>query len=233
MLDNKKVLAVIPARGGSKGVPKKNLRILNGRPIVCLAGEVARATPEIDRCIVSTDSDEIITIVNQSGLSAPFKRPAEISSDLISDWDVLNHALVSMEKIDNIQYDIIVMLQPTSPFRTPKDISTTIKILVDGNFDAVWSVSETDSKSHPLKQLVILDGCLDYWDVKGKDIIARQQLKPVYSRNGVAYAITRDCLLKQKTIKGKKTGFYIVKNFNISIDTEIDFLMAEFFLKKL
>ena len=132
-----------------------------------------------------------------------------------------------MEKIDNQIYDIVLMLQPTSPMREEKHVTEIIKMLTSENYDAVWTVSETDSKSHPLKQLVVKNNKLRYYDDRGIDIIASQQLNPVYHRNGIAYAITRRCLLEQKSIMGYKTGALICEGVSVNIDTEWDFFLAE------
>jgi len=233
MIDNKTILVVVPARGGSKGVKLKNLRPLNGEPLVALVGMVVRQLAYVDRAVVSTDHSEIAQIAQESGLEAPFMRPAELSGDRIADWDVLNHALLSCEKADNRRYDIIVMLQPTSPFRRPEHVTQAVKTLIQGGYDAVWTVSETDSKAHPLKQLIIREDRLDYYDPAGADIISRQQLKPLYHRNGVAYAITRKCLIGKKSIKGDKTSFVVIDEVMVNIDTEIDLKLAEFMLEQL
>ena len=232
MIGGARVLAVVPARGGSKGIPLKNLRTIRGRPLVALAADIARVVPEIDRRVVSTDHSEIARVAQEAGLDAPFMRPTDISGDRIGDWDVLVHALREVEALDNVHYDIVVMLQPTSPLRRAEDVSGTIRMLVEGRHDAVWSVSQSDSKAHPLKQLVIRNGLMDYWDPKGATVIARQQLEPVYHRNGVAYAITRECLLEQKAIKGVRTAAYIVPGEHVSIDTEWDIALVEFMLMR-
>jgi CMP-N,N'-diacetyllegionaminic acid synthase len=145
---------------------------------------------------------------------------------------VLANALQQTEAADGTTYDIVVMLQPTSPLRRASDVSGVIRMLVEGGYDSVWSVSETDSKAHPLKQLVVREGAMDYWDARGSQIIARQQLEPVFHRNGVAYAMTRACLLDQKTIKGAKTGAYVVAGEHVSIDTEWDIELIEFILAR-
>ena len=119
---------------------------------------------------------------------------------------MLVDALTTMEHFEDTRYDIVVMLQPTSPLRQPEHVAATIEMLVEGSWDAVWTVSETDSKSHPLKQLIVRAGRLGYYDPRGAVVVARQQLKPVYHRNGVAYAFTRECLLEQKTIMGARRG---------------------------
>jgi len=233
MFEGRRVLAVVPARGGSKGIPLKNLRTVGGVPLVARAGHVVKAVPGIDRAIVSTDHEEIARVAEESGLSAPFRRPDIISGAVIGDFDVLHHALTTMESLDGVIYDIILMLQPTSPSRNAKHIQQTLSRLVSGNFDAVWTVSETDSKAHPLKQLVVSDTHgLDYYDERGATIVARQQLKPLYHRNGIAYAFTRECLLTQKTIKGRRTGSVVITEPVANIDTEIDLEWAEFLIQR-
>ena len=232
MINGLRVLAVVPARGGSKGIPMKNLRTIQGRSLVTIAADIAKSVPEIDRRVVSTDHPEIARVSQLAGLDAPFMRPPELSGDRIGDWDVLAHALRSVETADGVIYDIVVMLQPTSPLRHQSDVSGTIRMLVEGSYDAVWSVSESDTKAHPLKQLVIRAGEMDYWDPRGSKIIARQELDPVYHRNGVAYAFTRSCLLEHKTIKGPRTGAYVVAGENVSIDTEEDIDLIKFILSR-
>ncbi|MDH3809776.1 MAG: acylneuraminate cytidylyltransferase family protein [Desulfuromonadales bacterium] len=228
MIEGQRILVVCPARGGSKGIPLKNLKPFLGVPLVARVGHLVQEIPEIDRAIVSTDSEEIARVARESGLQAPFYRPEELSGDRISDLQVLTHALLEMERLDKVVYDIVVMLQPTSPLRTAAHVKDTIQMLIDGDWDAVWTVSETDSKGHPLKQLTVSDGRLDYYDPAGKQIIARQQLVPVYHRNGVAYAIRRNCLLEQKSISGERTGALVIEGNMVSIDTMWDLELAEY-----
>lgn len=231
MIAGRRVLAIVPARGGSKGIPLKNLRPVLGVPMVARVGEVVRALPVIDRTVVSTDHEEIALVAEAAGIAAPFRRPPDISGDRIGDWDVLAHALQETEQLDGIIYHIIVMLQPTSPLRRPEHVQAAIEMLVDGDWDAVWTVSETDSKNHPLKQLTLDHGHLDYYDAEGKAVIARQQLSPVYHRTGVAYVITRDCLLNQRGIKGQRTGGLVLEGHFVSIDTEWDIALVEFVMR--
>ena len=124
------------------------------------------------------------------------------------------------------------MLQPTSPLREVKHVSDTIHMLINEGWDAVWTVSKTDSKSHPLKQLIVDEGGLSYYDSRGDGVVARQQLTTVYHRNGIAYAITRECLLNKKSIKGDKTGALIIEGEHVSIDTEWDLEMVEFIFSR-
>ena len=231
MLLDKKILVVVPARGGSKGIKLKNIRPLKGVPLVALVGKVIKQLPYIDRSVVSTDHPEIARIAKEAGIDVPFMRPEKLSGDRISDWSVLHHALKATEEADNEIYDVIVMLQPTSPLRKPEHITATIEKLINGNYDAVWTLSETDSKYHPLKQLILKDDQVGYYDIKGSKVIARQQLDQAYHRNGVAYAISRDCLVNQKSIKGQKTSAVIIDESTVNIDTEDDFKYAEYLLR--
>jgi CMP-N-acetylneuraminic acid synthetase len=248
MINGQRILVVCPARGGSKGIPLKNLQPFNGIPLVARVGHMVADIPEIDRAVVSTDSEEIARVAKESGLDVPseeiarvakesgldvpFYRPEVLSGDRISDLEVLSHALIETERLDKAHYDIVVMLQPTSPLRRTEHVQGTIDMLIDGDWDAVWTVSETDSKNHPLKQLTVDEGRLDYYDQSGKQIIARQQLVPVYHRNGVAYAIKRSCLLDQQSIKGERTGALVLEGDMVSIDTYWDLELAEYFFSK-
>lgn len=232
MISDLRVLGVCPARGGSKGIPRKNLKIVGGESLVSRVGRLAAEVPEIDRVVVSTDDEEIAAVAARAGLAAPFRRTRALGADQVADHPVLEHALHEMERIDGVRYDIIVMLQPTSPLRRPEHVSECIKMLVEGGWDSVWTVSETDSKSHPLKQFTIVGDRLDYYDPAGKAIIARQQLRPVYHRNGIAYAITRQCLVEQGSIMGSQPGALVLEGNFVSIDTEWDCDLVELIMAR-
>lgn len=224
MINGKKILSVIPARGGSKGVKLKNLRKVCGKELVCKAIEVSLQVQEIDHTVVSTDHDAIAEAATKAGIDVPFRRPDTLSGDSVGDYEVLLHALLESEKIYSTTFDIVLMLQPTSPLRTVANIRDAISMLIESSFDSVWSVSETDSKTHPLKQFRVSDnGDLSYYDIRGKEIISRQQLDPVFHRNGVVYAIRRSCLMEHGNISGTKCGALVLQGeHHISIDTEWD-----------
>jgi len=230
MIKGNNILIVVPARGGSKGIRLKNLKKLNGKPLVTLVGEIVSQLGFVDRAIVSTDHQKIAEVAGTVGLEVPFMRPKELSGDIISDVDVLTHALLEMEKIDNCKYEIIVMLQPTSPFRKAEHVIQTVEKLIEGKFDSVLTISETDSKAHPLKQLTLDAGRVKYYDDNGKKIIARQQLEPVYHRNGVAYAMTRECLLTQRSTIGDNASAIIINQFMPNIDTNDDLVFADYLI---
>lgn len=234
MYKQKRVLAVVPARGGSKGIKLKNLRQVAGKTLVGWTGFVLNGTSLVDTRIISTDHMEIADEAKRCGLEVPFMRPENLSGDFISDLQVLTHALEESEKIYKQNFDIVLMLQPTSPARTSAQIEQVIKKLVDEDLDAVWTVTETDLKFHPLKQLSIDEnGSMDFFLEEGKSIVARQQLKPVYHRNGICYAFTRGCLLEQHTIKGRRTGAVIIQGKMPNIDTLEDLKFAEEVMRKI
>lgn len=232
MFKNHRILAVVPARGGSKGVKLKNLYPLGGKPLLEYAADVIHASEYFDCAVVSTDHEQIAQVARENNLSV-IHRPEELSGDRIGDWDVLNHALLEAERVAGVLYDVIVMLQPTSPLRNSAHVCACIEKCVDENRDAVWTVSPTDLKYHPLKALVLDEsGAMNLYDENGKQIIARQQLQPIYHRNGVAYALTRECILNQKTIMGANWGAVVIEEPQISIDTLEDFEKVESLLLK-
>jgi CMP-N-acetylneuraminic acid synthetase len=229
LLHSKRILAVVPARGGSKGVPLKNIHPLLGIPLIAHVARVLSQVPGVDRSVVSTDSEAVAGEAVRAGLEAPFRRPESLSGDLVSDQQVLHHALTAMESQEGgARYDVILMLQPTSPLRRVEHVVSVLEKLILESWDAVWTVSPTDLKYHPLKQLTVApDGAMEYYDPRGETIIARQQLAPVYHRNGAAYALTRQCLLEQGTIKGARAAAVILSEPMVSIDTLGDFAIAE------
>jgi CMP-N,N'-diacetyllegionaminic acid synthase len=231
MLNGRRILAVVPARGGSKGIPLKNLQAVAGRPLVALAGQVASAVHGIDRAVVSTDHLLIRDAARDAGLDAPFLRPPELSGDRIGDLDVLTHALHATEADDGTRYDVVLMLQPTAPTRRPEHVVATLNKLIDENLDSVWTVSPTDLKAHPLKQLTVdAEGRMDYFDRRGAGIVARQELEPVYHRNGVAYALTRECLLEQRQLLGARAGAVVIDEPMANIDSPDDLAKAQVLL---
>lgn len=232
MYDNKSVLAVVPARGGSKGIKLKNLREIRGRSLVNIVATVIAQLDFIDFAVCSTDHEAIARDAEQAGLAAPFRRPEYLSGDRIGDLEVLTHALQESERINNTTYDLVLMLQPTSPLRKPEHVAQAVQRFLAGSYDALWSVSRTDAKGHPLKQLVIKGDLLDYYDQDAGKIVARQQLSNVYHRNGVVYVISRSCLLEKQSTKGARCGYLVVEDETANIDVELDLAWAEFLVRE-
>jgi CMP-N-acetylneuraminic acid synthetase len=231
MYKNKNILAVVPARGGSKGVPLKNIHILGGKPLIYWTLELLQELEGFIKTFVSTDSKKIIEKVEKKGFKPEVIRPDNLSGDDVKDFEVIEHALTEMEKIDNKKYDIILMLQPTAPLRKKKQIIEILDFIIDNNFDSVWTVTDTDLKFHPVKQLKIEEGLLQYVMKEGNLLPTRQSLYNTYHVNGLAYAFTRDCIKKQKSRMGKKTAPFIIKEKVINIDTLEDFNIAEKYIK--
>ena len=227
-LKGKRILAVVPARGGSKGVPRKNIHPLAGLPLLAHTSRLIATLPYVDRAVVSTDDPVIGEAAVAHGLAFPFVRPPDISGDLVGDWPVLEHACREVERIDGRPYDVVVMLQPTSPLRRAEHVTAVVTKLVDEGWDAVWTVSPTDSKYHPIKALTVAaDGAMELCLPDAPANPPRQQLGPVFHRNGAAYAFSRDCLFQQKTIKGKRTAAVVIETPLVSIDTLADFAKVE------
>lgn len=228
MISDKRILVVVPARGGSKGIRLKNLLPVAGKPLLVHTAELIKGLDWVDRAVVSTDHLLIRDTAIEHGLEVPFMRPTELSGDRIGDVDVLCHALEATEADDGQRYDIVVMLQPTSPLRRAEHVRETVDKLIDEDLDAVWTVSPTDLKAHPLKQLTVdEEGRMDYFDSRGSRIIARQQLEPVYHRNGVAYALSRETLLAGRSLIGERAGAVIIDQRQVSIDTLDDVAKVE------
>lgn len=228
MLGKQRILVVIPARGGSKGIPMKNLLPVGGKPLLVHTAELVRQLPWVDRAVVSTDHLVIRETALEHGLDVPFMRPQELSGDRIGDVDVLRHAIEATEADDGTHYDVVVMLQPTSPLRQPQHVTATVQRLFDEDMDSVWTVSPSDLKAHPLKQLLIApDGRMSYFDQRGADVIARQQLEPVYHRNGVAYALRRELLMGKASLMGERCAAVVIDEPQISIDTLEDVARVE------
>jgi CMP-N,N'-diacetyllegionaminic acid synthase len=231
VIDGARVLAVVPARGGSKGLPRKNLAPVGGVPLVARVGDVVRRCPSIDRAVVSTDDEEIAAVAASAGLDAPFRRPERISGDHIGDIDVLQHALAATEADDGLRYDVIVMLQPTAPLRDPADVERAVRLLVTDGLDAVWTVSKTDGKDHPVKQLRMEEGLLAYDHPDGGAFISRQRLSPLWTRNGVAYVLSRSTL-DAGTLLGDRTAGLVTEGPIVDIDGPLDLEWAEFLLAR-
>ena len=228
-----KTLAVIPARGGSKSVPQKNIRILGEKPLIVHTIETSNASKRISRTIVSTDDEKIASIARSFGADVPFVRPAELATDDANAIDVIKHALIEVEKSkSNVEYNAVVMLQPTSPFRLVNDIDDALKLLEKSEADSVISVVAVNGY-HPARMKYLdEDRLIDPSFVEAYENQPRQELKPIFIRNGAIYATRRDVLLNG-SFKGRDSRAWIMPfNRSINIDTEMDFRFAEWLLKE-
>lgn len=227
MFNNKRILAIVPARGGSKGIKLKNLRKIKSKTLIYYTSKIIKKIKMIDDAIISTDHPAIAKEASNVGLLVPFLRPKKLSGDKIGDVPVLIDAIKKFEKIKKVKFDIILMLQPTSPIRKIKDVVDCIKLLNKKNVDSVWTVNEIDIRFNPLKQLQINNRKLKHYLEAGKSIVRRQQLCKTYIRNGVCYAIKRETIIKKKSLMGKYCLPKIIKSKTINIDSMNDLKEAE------
>jgi CMP-N,N'-diacetyllegionaminic acid synthase len=230
MYKNKRIVSLIPARGGSKGLQRKNVLPLYGKPLIAWTIEQAKASEHIDRVIVTTDDDEIASVARAHGADVPFLRPKELASDTATAMDVILHALSWLEE-NRDRYDIFVLLQPTSPLRTTADIDAVLRLLFAKDARAVISVCETEH--HPYWSNVLpVDGSMDGF-LRPELINKNRQELPIYYRlNGAIY--TADCayIRAKKDFFGNQTYAYIMpRERSIDIDTRYDFRFAEFLLQ--
>ena len=225
---DQRVLAVVPARSGSKGLPNKNLAHVGGLSLIARAGRVLAALPWIDARVISTDSPEYAEEGVRNGLEAPFLRPAELATDTAGAVETTQHAVSEMESRHGAPFDVILIVEPTSPLRQPSDITDSVALLLaDNACDAVVTVSAIDPKCHPLKIFRVNDGRLEYFDERGRAIVARQQLEPLYTRNGICYALRRATLMDHGTILGRSTNAIVIDRPLVNIDSYVDLALAE------
>ena len=224
-----KTLIVIPARGGSKGIPRKNIKLLDGKPLIQYTIEAAREVLGDEFICVSTDDEEIKTTVENIGLSLPFLRPKELATDTSSSEDVLKHAIQFYKGLGK-KFDKIILLQPTSPFRTGNQIKEALSIY-SNDLDMVVSVKET--KSNPY--YVLCEEDEEGWLVKSKNgaFTRRQDCPIVYELNGAIYIINVNSLETKGMNNFNRTLKYVMdQKSSLDIDEEIDWLMAELLIKE-
>jgi CMP-N,N'-diacetyllegionaminic acid synthase len=229
----KKILAVIPARGGSKSIPRKNIALIAGRPLLAYTIDEALKVSAISDLIVSTDDEQIASIAESLGALVPFIRPTDLATDHIQAAPVLRHALAHMEKLKREFYDAIMMLQPTSPLRKASHIKTAIDMLAGRDCDSVVSVVPVDG-NHPFRmKRLIGDQLVNFIDQGFEDMRPRQTLPPVYIRNGAVYLSRRHVLVDQQQLVGPAClGFEMSAEESVNIDNRIDFKIAELLLSE-
>ena len=233
MYKGKTILGLIPARGGSKGLSRKNIKMLLDKPLIAWTIERSLASKYLDRVIVSTDDKEISDISRKYGAEIPFIRPKELAEDNAKGIEVVLHAIDWLKKNDRRkQYDLLMLLQPTSPLRATEDIDKTIELLFLKEAKAIVSVCETDH--HPLwANTLPEDGRMK--DFIRKEIMNknRQELPVFYRLNGAIYLTYCNYIKDRKSFFGKDTFAYIMpKSRSVDIDNEVDFKLAEIYNKE-
>lgn len=221
-----KAVAIIPARGGSKGIPRKNIKELCGKPLIGHVIQTALNVEELDRVIVSTEDAEIAKVSKEWGADVPFIRPDELAKDEVPTLPVLQHAVEYLEKNEKYYPDIIVLLYPTSPLLSHERISEGIELLKNGGFDSVLSVVE--DRGH-----YWIENNEQYERLYPKVLKNRQLTKPLFRENGALYICKKEVLMNENFLVGNDVGFVIMQEKeSIDIDEPFDFEMCELLLSK-
>lgn len=227
------VIGFIFARGGSKGVPRKNVRLLAGKPLIAYAIETALASRWTQRTIVSTDDSEIAEVARRYGAEVPFVRPAELAGDDSPEWLAWQHAIRTIQAAAGHLMDVFVSVPPTSPIRSRDDVDDCVQVLMNSDADAVITVKRADR--NPYFNMVTIDEA-GYASivVSSKDKIHRRQSAPaVYDITTVAYAARPEFILSANSLfEGKIRTVVVPAERALDIDTELDFEFAEFLLNR-
>ncbi len=232
MISGKSVLAIIPARGGSKGLPGKNIRLMCGKPLIAWSIEKAKKSKYLDMILVTTDSQEIADVSRNFGAHVPFLRPAELASDKSTTYDAIRHALDFLKDKEGATFDYIVLLEPTSPLREDEDIDRMLDKLLakEHDFDSIISVGEVDEHPSIVKRLT--GHRLEPFCPELLQTTRRQDNEPAYFPYGVAYIAKTQVLLEENTFYSKRCTHFKIKHYqNFEIDDIYGFLCAESIMK--
>ena len=226
------IVAVITARGGSKGIPRKNISSLLGKPLIAYSIEAALHAKTLTRTMVSTDDETIARVSEQYGAEVPFLRPQHLATDTATGIAVLQHAVTYLAEQEDYLADIVVCLQPTSPLRTAEDIDRGVNLCLRSGADSVVSLCR--AQHHPFWMKKVVDGRV--YPLMNEDeqtYTRRQDLPPVYQLNGALYVTRRKVLLEENRVLGDNTLAYIMpQERSIDIDTRTDLKLAEVLLKE-
>ncbi len=227
MISNKKVLAIIPARGGSKGIPKKNIKLLNGKPLIQYSIDVAKDCQYIDNIVVSTDCDEIANVSIDLGAQV-VHRPDYLSKD---DSLVVDAIKYTLEKLED-KYDYIILLEPTSPMRTLNIVENCIKKLANHDVECVATFCETDLPPARIWKLVNDEAKI--FIKYSNPWLPRQILEKGYQLNGLVYGIKYEIFMKNsnKLLTDKITSVLTSREMSIDIDTMLDFKLVELIMRE-
>lgn len=229
------ILAIIPARGGSKGVPRKNIKEMNGLPLIAHTIKTALEVKHLfHRIIVSTEDEEIAEISKKHGAEVPFLRPMEMATDKSPSIDLVKHAVLQIEEMDDTKIDAVMLLQPTNPLRVKEDIINSIELL-DEESDSVISVVRV-VEHHPAYMKKINDnGHLESYCIEEIEGTRRQDFRPyAYKRDGAIYLSKRQSIIENNSLWGKNMKAYeIPEERGVGIDSRLDWMLVETLLKEL
>jgi CMP-N,N'-diacetyllegionaminic acid synthase len=222
-----KTFALIPARGGSKGIPRKNIKLIGGKPLIVWAIEAALRSSLLDAVVVSTDDPEIAEVAHRAGAQVPFTRPAELAQDQTPGLDPVLHALDQLP-----QYDSVLLLQPTSPLRSTQDIDACLQLAIDRRAPSVVSV--TEAETHPYWTYRVTEGQALERMVDAVPVARRQDLPEVVALNGAIYFADARWLRRSGSLVAAETLAYVMpRERSVDLDTPLDWKLAELLLKEL
>lgn len=221
------VLGLVPARAGSKGLPGKNIRPLGGRPLLAWTADAARRSSVVDRIVLTTDAEDIQSVGREAGLETPFLRPAELAQDETPMLAVIEHAVAALEE-RGWPVEIVVLLQPTSPLRTPDHIRRAVELLRETDADSVVTVVEVPRHLSPDYVMRLDDGRLVPFLAEGARVTRRQDVRTAYVRDGTVYAFWRRTLREHRSIYGVDCRPLVLPAAeSLTIDTPDDWAEAE------
>jgi CMP-N,N'-diacetyllegionaminic acid synthase len=226
-----RVLGLIPARGGSKGVPRKNVRLLGGKPLLHYTAEAALAARRLDRVILSTDDEEVAEVGRAAGLEVPFLRPGMLADDAAPMFPTIVHALRQLAA-EGASFDALCLLQPTNPFRRAAEIDACVALLEDAPADTVFTVLPVPPEHNPHWVYFSQDGLLKLSTNEAAPIARRQDLPPAFHREGSVYVARCSVILDQGTLYGPRiVGYPLDPARRVNIDTMADWDRAEALLQ--
>ncbi len=237
MIGEHAVVVIVPARGGSKGLPRKNARLLAGQPLVGHAVRAGREALLVDRVLCSTDDEPIAELARAAGAEVPFLRPAELAQDTTEDWPVFAHALDWLAVHERWQPSIVVNLRPSTPLRRPGLVDDAIRLLVEQDVDSVKSVCV--ARQHPHKMWLLQEGgCMEpylktpFRLARGPDV-PRAELEPIYWQTGHVDVTWRGTIEEQRTLIGRRVaGLVVAPETSIDIDGPFELELAELVLRR-
>jgi CMP-N,N'-diacetyllegionaminic acid synthase len=221
------VLAVVPARGGSKGILRKNLAVVGDRSLIAHSAATAAALDWIDARVCSTDDDEMAKEAELHGLAAPFRRPEALANDTASAADAWRHAWLASEQHFGQQFDVALWLQPTTPLRDPADVERTLRTMIEGGFESAATISEIPAHVRPERAMTLGEsGELGFYMEVGRHHANRQTIPATWFRNGVCYAASRKTVVDDHQTIAERAAGVIVEGTVVSIDEDIELQLA-------
>ncbi len=232
MYKNKTFLAIIPARGGSKGLPGKNIKKLCGKPLIAWSIEAGLKSNYLDEVVVSTDYENIAEIAKEYGATVPFLRPDYLASDTATSFDVVKHTIDFYKNELNREFDYIVLLEPTSPLREVSDIDRAIEILLESSADSIVGICKTEDQNPAFLIKKDNNNYISGYENRDMKVLRRQDVDDIYFFEGTIYISQTKILLAKKTFYHESTiGYEVPKYKSLEIDDMNDFIMVEAIMK--